>query len=161
VLPLDAEAPSISLTDTTVPTQESSPLDVLSRTTLPQNTNLSSSTIRPPIIRSIDKPSSSLPRTVTVSEDYLCASVWLRKVDCMRQHLKELYQDTIRIDNLPADAILDPGDYATLRKKNRSTIPVSRPSHFGAVIHMDIVFGPEVAIGNIHLPYYSLTDIVE
>jgi hypothetical protein len=68
----------------------------------------------------------------------------------MLQHFKDLYQDTLKIDHLPADAVLDPGDYATLRKKNRSTIPVSRPLHFGAVMHMDIVFGPEVAIGNIH-----------
>jgi hypothetical protein len=71
----------------------------------------------------------------------------------MKQHFHSLYQDTIKIDNLPADAILDPGDYATMRKKNHSTTPVLRPSHFGAVMHMDIVFGPEVAIGNI---YYAL-----
>jgi hypothetical protein len=68
----------------------------------------------------------------------------------MRQHFTDLYQDTIKIDSLPPDAVQDPGDYATLRKKNRSIIPVVRPSHFGAVVHMDIVFGPEVAIGNIH-----------
>ncbi|MFN9980354.1 MAG: hypothetical protein ACK53Y_10590, partial [bacterium] len=58
--------------------------------------------------------------------------------------------DTIKLDNLPADAVLDPGDYATLQKKNRNTSPLSRPSQFGDVVHMDIVFGPEIAIGNIH-----------
>ena len=114
------------------------------------NTNLSSYTVCPPIIRSVDKPSSSIPRTVTVSEDYLRASVGFRKIDTIKQQFGNLYQDTIHIDNLPADAILDPGDYATMRKKNRSTTPVPRPAHFGAVMHMDIVFGPEVAIGNIH-----------
>ncbi len=92
-------------------------LDVRSDDHLLENTNLSSCTVRPLIIRSIDKPSSFLPRTVTVSEDYLRASVSFRKVDCMRQHFKDLYQDTVRIDNLPADAVLDPGDYATLHKK--------------------------------------------
>jgi hypothetical protein len=70
--------------------------------------------IHPPIIRSVDKPSSSLPRTVTVSEDCLCASVGFRRVDSMLQHFKDLYQDTLKIDHLPADAVLDPGDYATL-----------------------------------------------
>jgi len=35
-------------------------------------------------------------------------------------------------------------------KKNRNTTPVPRPSLFGQVMHMDIVFGPEVAISNIH-----------
>jgi len=92
-------------------------LDVQSDDHLQENTNLSSCTVRPLIICSIDKPSLSLPRTVTVSEDYLRASVSFRKVDCMRQHFKDLYQDTVRIDNLPADAVLDPGDYATLHKK--------------------------------------------
>jgi hypothetical protein len=124
-------------------------------TTLPvdhalSNTNLSSYTVCPPIIRSVDKLSSSIPRTVTVSEDYLRASVGFRKIDSMKQHFHSLYQDTIKIDNLPADAILDPGDYATMRNKNHSTTPVSRPSHFGAVMHMDIVFRPEVAICNIY-----------
>jgi len=35
-------------------------------------------------------------------------------------------------------------------KKNRNTTPVPRPSLFGQVMHMDIVFGPEAAISNIH-----------
>jgi hypothetical protein len=51
---------------------------------------------------------------------------------------------------LPPDAILDQGDIATLQKTARNTTPVARPSSFGDVIHCDIVFGPEVAIGNVH-----------
>jgi hypothetical protein len=35
-------------------------------------------------------------------------------------------------------------------EKGQNTIPVSRSSQFGEVIHMDIVFGLEVAIGNMH-----------
>lgn len=58
-----------SLNDATVPDSESSPLDSLSNDTSFQNTTLSSSTIHPPIIRSVNKLSSSLPRIVTVSED--------------------------------------------------------------------------------------------
>jgi hypothetical protein len=56
-----------SLDESTIHDSESSPLDSLSNDTSFQNTILSSSTIHPPIIRSVDKPSSSLPRTVTVS----------------------------------------------------------------------------------------------
>jgi len=48
----------------------------------------------------------------------------------------------LSLDATPADAVLDPGDLATLHKKARNTTPVSRPSQFGEVIHMDIVFGP-------------------
>jgi hypothetical protein len=56
----------------------------------------------------------------------------------------------LSLDATPADAVLDPGDLATLHKKARNTTPVSRPSQFGEVIHMDIVFGPEISIGNVH-----------
>jgi hypothetical protein len=46
--------------------------------------------------------------------------------------------------------VLDAGGTATLRKKCRNTSPVPRPLAFGDVFHVDIVFGPEVSIGNIH-----------
>jgi hypothetical protein len=68
----------------------------------------------------------------------------------MKKHFVNLYQNTIKLDGMPADAVLDQGCYATLRKKARNTNPVSRPLQFGDVIHMDIVFGPEMAIGNVH-----------
>jgi hypothetical protein len=54
------------------------------------------------------------------------------------------------LDSLPPDAVLDPGDFASIKKSARNTTPVSRPSSFGDVIHMDIVFGPEVSLGNVH-----------
>ena len=50
----------------------------------------------------------------------------------------------------PPDATLDIGEFSTIRKSPRNTNPVARPQAFGDVIHMDIVFGPEVAIGNVH-----------
>lgn len=37
-----------------------------------------------------------------------------------------------------------------MKKKDRNTTPVPRSMQFGDVIHIDIVFGPEVAFGNIH-----------
>jgi hypothetical protein len=64
--------------------------------------------------------------------------------------LRDLYQDTIHSDSLPCDAVLDPGDMATLHKSPRKTTPVPRPYRFGDIIHMGIVFGPEVALGNTH-----------
>jgi len=68
----------------------------------------------------------------------------------LKRHLKDLYQPTIHLDNTPPDAILDPGYLATLHKKDRNTTPVPRPDRFGDVIHLDIVFGPEISIGNVH-----------
>ena len=126
------------------------PLESPTTTDFVENTNLSFDSVYSPIIRSVDKPSSSLPQVLTFSEDLLRASVGFRRIDSLKQHLSDLYHPTIRLDSLPADAVLDEGNYATLRKKNRNTIPVPRPMSFGDVIHMDIVFGPEVSIGNIH-----------
>jgi hypothetical protein len=60
-------------------------------------------------------------------------------------HLHELYQDTISLD-----AVLDKGDLSTIPKSACSTTPVICLSNFGDVIHMDIVFGPDISIGNIH-----------
>ncbi len=54
------------------------------------------------------------------------------------------------MDSLPADPILDTGDFATTRKTPRNTTPVLTPTKFGKVMHMDIVFGPDIALGNIH-----------
>ena len=45
---------------------------------------------------------------------------------------------------------MDAGDFAKMKKTARNTQPVPCPSTFGAVIHMDIVFGPEVSVGNVH-----------
>jgi hypothetical protein len=97
-----------------------------------------------PIVRSVDKPCSSLPNHVTMTEDLLRASVGFCRIDMLKKHLTTLYQPTASMDNTPADAILDPGFYTTLQKKDRNTTPVPRPQSFGEVIHLD--FGPEVAI---------------
>jgi hypothetical protein len=103
-----------------------------------------------PIIHSVDKPSSSLPKFVSMTEDYLRACVGYRRIDTLKKNLISLYQPTITLDNTPPDAISDPGYYATFRKKDRNTTPVPRPEKFGDVFHIDMVFGPEISIGNVH-----------
>jgi len=113
-------------------------------------TTQSSSPLHFPIIRSVDKPSSSLPKNISMTEDYLCACVGFRRVDTIRKHFKTLYKDTVTFDSMPADAVLDSGCLATIRKKNRNTTPVPRPMNFGDVFHLDTIFGPEILVGNAH-----------
>jgi hypothetical protein len=103
-----------------------------------------------PIIRSVDKASSNLPKKILVSEDFIRASVSFRQIENLKQNLSKLYQETIAFDKNPQDAILDSGAFATMRKKDRNTQPIQRPTHFGDVVHIDIVFGPDISIGNIH-----------
>ncbi len=77
-----------------------------------------------------------------MSEDSLQASLGFRRVDSIRHHFRNLYQDTIAFDPTPADAVLDPGDFATMHKTDCNTSPVPRPLAFGEMMHIDIVFGP-------------------
>ncbi len=114
--------------------------------TAPQET----SPVHIPILRCVDKPSSSLPSRMTFTEDSIRASVGFRRIDTIKRHLKTLYRDTVSLDKLPPDAVLDIGDYATIPKAPRNTTPVTRPAGFADVIHMDIVFGPDIAVGNVH-----------
>jgi hypothetical protein len=106
--------------------------------------------VKVPILQCVDKPSSSLPSCLTYTEDSIRAYVGFHRIDTIKRHLNDLYQDTINLNTLPCDAILDSGDLATLRKTPRNTTPVPRPSFFGEVIHMDIVFGPKISLGNAH-----------
>jgi len=66
------------------------------------------------------------------------------------KQFSHLYQSAVKLNNTPADAILDVGNFATMRKKPRNTTPVPHPNNFADAFHMDIIFGPEVFIGNIH-----------
>jgi hypothetical protein len=103
-----------------------------------------------PILRCVDKPATSLPSQITFTEDFLHASVGFCQVDTIKSLLATLYQDTVLLDSSPADAVLDLGDLSNLRKSSRNTMPVLHPKSFGNVLHMDIVFGPDIAIGNAH-----------
>jgi hypothetical protein len=132
--------------------------DVMSDDTTVITSNISSETSHPiiesssiPIVRSVDKASSSLPSTLFMSEDFIKSCVGFHRIDTLRKHFSTPYQPSVKFDETPADAILDNGHYfATMKKKLRSTVPVQRPSHFADVMHMDIIFGPEISIGNIH-----------
>jgi hypothetical protein len=117
---------------------------------VPTSIPKTSSSVHVPILRCVDKISTSLPSRLTLTEDFIRASVGFRRIDSIKQHLRTLYQNTIDLDSTPPDAVLDLRDCATIWKAPRNTTPAPRPSHFGDVIHMDIVFGPDISIGNIH-----------
>jgi hypothetical protein len=87
---------------------------------------------------------------ITKPEDLLRASVGFRRVDTLKRHFQTLYKNNVKLDSTPADAILDSSNLATMKKKDCNTTPVSRPLQFAYIMHMDIVFGPDIAIGNVH-----------
>ncbi len=110
----------------------------------------SSSFVNVPILRCVDKSSTSLPSQLTFTEDFLRFSVGFRRIDTMKTHLATFYQNTVALDSSPPDAIHDPGDLCNVRKSHRNTTPVCRPPSFGDINHMDIVFGPDIALSNVH-----------
>jgi len=143
----DATSPSLSLLSNI---EQEAMSEVLDSVDSSYHDTSSSPSVPTPIVQSVDKPSSSLPHVITMSEDYLCSSLRFQCIDTLKQHFSELYNPTVRLDNSPPDAVLDPGHFVSIRKSPRNTMPVPRSSYFGEVMHMDIVFGPEVADGDIH-----------
>jgi hypothetical protein len=66
------------------------------------NTNSSSnnpSTVHIPILRCVDKPSSSLLSRLTFTEDIIRASIGFCKIDTIKKRLHDLYQNTITLDH--------------------------------------------------------------
>jgi len=139
----DATSPSLSLLSNI---EQEAMSEVLDSVDSSYHDTSSSPSVPTPIVRSVDKPSSSLPHVITMSEDYLCSSLGFQCIDTLKQHFSELYNPTVCLYNSPPDAVLDPGHFASIRKSPRNTMPVPRSSYFGKVMHMDIVFGPEVAV---------------
>ena len=120
----------------------------------------SSTIVNAPILRCVDKTSTSLPSRLTFTEDFLCSSVGFQRIDPIKSHLATLYQDTVMLDSLPPDAVLNPGDLCNTRKSRRNTTLVCRPQGFGDVIHMVIVFGPDIALVMFIMGYFLQTDLV-
>jgi hypothetical protein len=67
------------------------------------------SNLRVPILRCIDKVSSSLPSRLTLNEDHIRACTGFRRIDTIKRNLSTLYQDTVTLDSTPRDAVLDRG----------------------------------------------------
>jgi len=76
----------------------------------PTSITNTSTNVNVPILRCVDKPSTSFPSRITFTEDFLRASVGFRRVDRIKSKLSTLYKHTVQLDSAPADAILDPGE---------------------------------------------------
>jgi hypothetical protein len=53
-----------------------------------------------PIVCSVDKVSSSLPKVITTSEDFLRGCVGFRRIDTLKQHFPSWYQKTVKLIRL-------------------------------------------------------------
>ncbi len=115
-----------------------------------QQSSTSSSTASPlhtePPVTSVN---SSQPRKVTISRETLSQSIGFRHPEPLLQHFDKISNGSVRIQKIPKNPQLDPGETATMKANKRNTTPLERPKEFGDVMHMDIGFGPCRAIGGI------------
>jgi len=79
--------------------ESNTPLDPPSHSIPPEELTPTSSSINivPPIIRAVDKASSSLPSKISMSEDYIRGCIGFRRIDTIKQYFPTLYQDTVSV----------------------------------------------------------------
>jgi len=123
-----------------------------------------------PIIRPVDRPSSTEPQMKSYSTELFQKCVGFHNIRKIIAS-KHLAQPTIAFPNLGRDPVRDLGEVATLPKKRRNKHPSDPPALFGDVFHYDIVYGANTAIGGYrhalflvdvktrHLFEYPLRDI--
>ncbi len=82
----------IYLSESSFPS-DTNPLEICDDSILsPSPSQYDSSGSIVPIIRCVDKPSTSLPNKITFSEDLIRASVGFRRIDSIKKFLPDLYQ---------------------------------------------------------------------
>jgi hypothetical protein len=83
--------------------------DTVLTSNLSQSPDISTSSMYIPITRAVDKPSSSLPSVMKLSEDFIQSCVGFRKIDTMKRHFITLYKDSVVLDNTPANVRISTG----------------------------------------------------
>jgi hypothetical protein len=124
-------------------------------------THQPTSSLTVPILQCVDQLSSSLPSWITFTEDIIHASIGFRCVDTLKSRLQHSYQDTVHLDSLPADSVLDLGGLAMSKKTQKNTSHVPRPSTIGEVIQKDIAFFWIFQLVTLIVVYFSPIDIAE
>ena len=114
-----------------------------------QDISTESSTNIPPIIRPVDKPKSTAPTTVTITEDSLRKCIGFQDTNRIIPHLRECFKSNFHLSNIDREPILDIGEITTIDKSRISTKMVTLPPKFGDVLHMDIGYGCNAGINGI------------
>ncbi len=102
----------------------------------------------PPLLP-VNKVNSSQSKSVTLSREMLSQSIGFRHPEPLLNHIKTLGNGKVKVQAIPKNPQLDPGETATMKSAKRNTTPLPKPKTFGEIMHMDIGFGPCAAIGGI------------
>ncbi len=118
--------------------------DLSSELSIPVTESSTSST---PRIRPIDKVNKSLPKILTMSQDALKQSIGFLNPAILQRNLNSLGTKSVRIQRLPQNPSIDPGEVASLSSSRRSNNIPTPSRHYGDIWHMDIGYGPCTSVG--------------
>ena len=99
-----------------------------------------------PLIRPVDKLSSTIPKMLTFTPDILRKCVGFQNAESLIRALKKTSQATVTFPNIDRIQTIDMGEVATVDKKSRNTTPLPLPNNFGDVVHGDIGYCCRTAI---------------
>ena len=95
------------------------------------------------------KPISTWPEQTSYSIDYLRKSFGFRNVDTIIKEMKATAQPNFSLSTSTKEKIIDIGEVANITKSSNPKNAVPLPYKFGAVVHMDIIYGTTSAYGGI------------
>jgi hypothetical protein len=97
----------------------------------------------------VDCVNKALPKRITMSRDAIHRAIGFQSTTTLLKHFHKLGDKSVSIQNLPRAENLDPGETASLHSARRNTTPLKSPQKYGDIWHMDIGYGPDMAIGGI------------
>ena len=127
--------------------------DLLSNDLQPPEVETDSPIHEPPL-RTHDIPISSLPKDVSFTLDQLQRRLGFRNISNIIKQLQETSKPNFSISSKDLEPIIDLGVTSTVDKSKRQTTPVTLPTQFGDVVHMDILYGSATAHGQIKYALY-------
>ena len=102
-----------------------------------------------PTVLPVDRVNSSLPKTVSITQDVLRKSVGFLDTKVLLRNLKDIGTDTIHVPDFSENPTIDPGMTASMKSKRRNTTPSDIPPNYSDCWHLDIGFGPCTGIGGV------------
>ena len=109
-----------------------------------------------PPLRTHDIPISALPNDVSFTLDRLQRRLGFRNINNILPQIQQTSQQNFSISSTDQEPTLDLGYAATVDKSNRNTTPLTLPSTFGDIVHMDILYGSATAHGQIKYALYII-----
>ena len=109
-----------------------------------------------PIIRTVDKVSSTVPKTVIFTLEDLRRNIGFLSPDRYIQAMKFCAQPTVKMFTNDREPILNLGEVTTIARGRQNKIPTPRPPQFGDVFHGDIGYGCKTALGVSDTPFFLL-----